>query len=332
LSPVLPWHWIAFSSIVAVLLALDLFVFHRHDHSPSLRESVGWSVFWVSLALAFNGLIWYWFGSQRALEYLAGYLVEKMMSLDNIFVFVVIFRYFLIPLKYQYRILFWGILGAVVLRLAFILLGAALIKLFHWVIPVFGLFLIYTAAKLAMHADADVHPEKNFLLRVARRFLPVSKGSHEQYGHAFFVREADRFCITPVFLVLLVVESTDVLFAVDSVPAIFGITKDTYIIFTSNIFAILGLRALYFLLAGVIDMFRYLNYGLSAVLAFIGVNMAADYVAELFFNLPEDEHLIPIWAKLLVIALVVGIAIAASVFADRRDEQKANEKEAEKNL
>ena len=322
MTPVEPWHWIVFSATVAVLLALDLFVFHRHDHAPSLRESAGWSVFWVTLALLFNGWVWYWFGSQRGLEYLTGYFVEKMMSLDNIFVFVVIFRYFTVPLMYQYRILFWGILGAVVLRLIFILLGAALIKQFHWIIPIFGLFLIYTAIKLALHADSDVHPEKNILLRVARRFLPVSKGSHEQYGHAFFVREAGRLCITPIFLVLLVVESTDVLFAVDSVPAIFGITKDPFIIFTSNIFAILGLRALYFLLAGVIDMFRYLHYGLSAVLAFVGINMVADYVAELFYQMPSDEHLIPIWAKLAVIALMMGISIAASVFADRREEKR----------
>ncbi|MCC6124942.1 MAG: TerC family protein [Pirellulales bacterium] len=315
-------HWIAFSILVAVLLALDLFVFHRHDHTPSLRESVGWSVFWVTLALAFNGWIWYWFGAQRALDYLTGYVIEKSLSVDNIFVFAVIFRFFLVPLKYQYRILFWGILGAVVLRLIFILLGAALIGKFHWIVPIFGLFLIYTAVKLALHTGEDVHPEKNIVLRAARRFLPVSKGGHEQYGHAFFVREAGRRCITPIFLVLLVVESTDVLFAVDSVPAIFGITKDPFIIFTSNIFAILGLRALYFLLAGVIEMFRYLHYGLSAVLGFVGINMVADYLAELYGNLPESDHLIPTWAKLAVIALLLGISMSASIFADRREEKR----------
>ncbi len=322
MSPVELWHWLAFSALVAVLLALDLFVFHRRDHVPSLRESAGWSVFWVSLALAFNGLIWFWYGSQGALEYLTGYVIEKSLSLDNIFVFAVIFRYFLIPLKYQYRILFWGILGAVVLRLIFILLGAALIRQFEWIIPIFGFFLIYTAVKLALHTGGDVHPDKNLMLRVARRLLPVTQGSHQQYGHAFFVREAGRLCITPIFLVLLVIESTDVLFAVDSIPAIFGITTDAFIIYTSNIFAILGLRALYFLLAGVIAMFRYLHYGLSAVLGFVGVNMVADYLAKLRDYIPRDGHLIPTWAKLAVIAVLLGISIAASIFADRRDEKR----------
>jgi tellurite resistance protein TerC len=315
-------HWTIFSVLVVVLLTLDLFVFHRHDHTPSLRESVGWSIFWISLALLYNGWIWYWFGPTHGMEYLTGYVVEKMMSFDNIFVFVVIFRYFRVPLKFQYRILFWGILGAVALRLIFILLGAALIQKFHWIVPIFGLFLIYTAIKLVFHAESDVHPEKNILLRIARRFLPVSKGGHEQHGHSFFVREAGRLCITPIFLVLLVVESTDVLFAVDSVPAIFGITKDPFIIFTSNIFAILGLRALYFLLAGVIDLFRYLHYGLSAVLAFVGISMVADYVAEVFYQMPDNEHLIPIWAKLAIIALLMAVAIAISVLADRRDDKR----------
>jgi tellurite resistance protein TerC len=308
--------------MVVVLLTLDLFVFHRHDHSPSLRESVGWSVFWISLALLYNGWIWYWFGPTHGMEYLTGYVVEKMMSFDNIFVFVVIFRYFRVPLKFQYRILFWGILGAVALRLIFILLGAALIQRFDWIVPIFGLFLIYTAIKLIVHAESDVHPEKNLLLRIARRFLPVSKGNHDQHGHSFFVREAGRFCITPIFLVLLVVESTDVLFAVDSVPAIFGITKDPFIIFTSNIFAILGLRALYFLLASVIDMFRYLHYGLSAVLAFVGISMVADYVAVQFYGMLSNEHLIPIWAKLAVIAVLMFVAVAVSVIADRRDKNR----------
>jgi tellurite resistance protein TerC len=322
LPEVLLWHWLAFAAMVAVLLVLDLFVFHREDHAPSLRESAGWSVFWISLALAFNGLIWWWLGRQPALEYLTGYVVEKSLSLDNIFVFAVIFRYFRIPLKYQYRILFWGILGAVLLRLVFILLGAALIRQFDWIIPIFGLFLIYTAVKLAMHSDNDVQPDKNILLRAARWLLPVTRDSHERYGHAFFVREGGRSCITPIFLVLLVIESTDVLFAVDSVPAIFGITRNTFIIFTSNIFAILGLRALYFLLAGVIEMFRYLHYGLSAVLGFVGVNMVADYVAEALYQFqPESGHLIPTWAKLAVIALLLGISIAASMHAERREKR-----------
>ena len=308
--------------MVAVLLALDLFVFHRHDHAPSLRESAGWTVFWCILALAFNGLIWWWRGHNAALEFLTGYLVEWSLSMDNVFVFAVIFGFFRIPLKFQYRVLFWGILGAIFLRLAFILLGTSLIKRFEWILPLFGLFLIYTAVKLALHADSDVQPDKNILLRIARRLLPVTQESHERHGHAFFVREAGRLCITPIFLVLVVIESTDVLFAVDSVPAIFGITTDAFIIFTSNIFAILGLRALYFLLAGVIEMFRYLHYGLSAVLGFVGLNMVADYVAKLYEFIPHDGHVIPTWAKLAAIAVLLGISIATSIFADRRDEKR----------
>jgi tellurite resistance protein TerC len=313
--------------MVAVLLALDLFVFHRNDHAPSLRESAGWTVFWCILALAFNGLIWQWQGRGAALEFLTGYVIEWSLSMDNVFVFAVIFGFFRIPLKYQYRVLFWGILGAIAMRLAFILLGAALIKQFAWIVPVFGLFLIYTAVKLAMHSDSDVHPDKNLMLRVARRLLPVTKGNHEQHGHAFFVREAGRMCITPIFLVLLVIESTDVLFAVDSVPAIFGITRDPFIVFTSNIFAILGLRALYFLLAGVIDMFRYLHFGLSAVLGFVGLNMVADYAAEAFFHHQKaNEHLLPTWAKLAAIAVLLGISIVASICADRREEKRGEER------
>ena len=250
---------------------------------------------------------------------MTGYLVEWSLSMDNVFVFAVIFGFFRIPLRFQYRVLFWGILGAIFLRLAFILLGAVLIRQFDWVMPIFGVFLIYTAVKLATHADTDVHPDKNIMLRIARRLLPVTRGSHEEHGHAFFVREAGRLCVTPIFLVLLVIESTDVLFAVDSVPAIFGITRDTFIIFTSNIFAILGLRALYFLLAGVIEMFRYLHYGLSAVLGLVGLNMIADYVAKVFFRQPEDRYLVPVWAKLAAIAILLAVSIGASICADRRD-------------
>ncbi|MGW8257848.1 MAG: TerC family protein, partial [Thermoguttaceae bacterium] len=274
---ILLWHWVAFLGMVAVFLTLDLFVFHRHDHAPSLAESIGWTLFWFALAMGFNGLIWWWQGHKPAVEFLTGYVLEWSLSMDNVFVFAVIFRFFAIPLKYQYRVLFWGILGAVVMRLLFVVVGNELIKRFEWVLPLFGLFLLYTAYKLLRHADSEVQPDKNLLLRVARRFFKVSKGGHFEHGHAFFVRENGRLCFTPIFLVLLVVESTDVLFAMDSVPTIFGITRDAFIVFSSNIFAILGLRALYFLLAGMIELFEYLHYGLSAVLAFVGVNMIADY-------------------------------------------------------
>jgi tellurite resistance protein TerC len=302
------WHWLAFGVFVVVVLVLDLFVFHRHSHEPSLRESATWTLVWCGLALAFNGLIWAWRGSHIAVLFLTGYLVEWTLSMDNVFVFAVIFSFFGVPLKYQYRVLFWGILGAVVMRLAFILLGAALLERFEWVMPLFGGFLIYTGIKLALHSDSEVHPERNVLMRMARRLFPVTRENH---GDHFFAVENGRLCITPLFLVLLVVESTDVLFAVDSVPAIFGITQDAFTVFTSNIFAILGLRALYFLLAGVMGMFRYLNYGLAAVLAFVGIKMIAEFLLR--------RHLVEPVVSLAIILVILGIAVVASVIANRRE-------------
>jgi tellurite resistance protein TerC len=315
------WPWIAFGIIVTALLALDLFVFHRRDHAPSLRESAGWTLFWCALAMVFNGLVWKWQdtlwpgykpGHEPAIEFLTGYVVEWALSMDNVFVFAVIFRFFRVPLKYQYRVLFWGILGAVVLRLLFVLIGGELIGRFDWVLPVFGAFLLFTAIKLALQKEGEVHPEKNIFLRLARRLFNVSHGDHSRHGHAFFVREAGRRCITPLFLALLVMEGTDVLFAVDSVPAIFGISQNLFIIYTSNIFAILGLRSLYFLLAGMLDMFEYLHYGLSAILGFVGLNMIAEY-----WLMPKGEHIIPTWVKLLIIAALLGVSIAVSVMVKK---------------
>jgi len=307
-SDVQIWHWLAFGIFVVVVLVLDLFVFHRDSHEPTLRESALWTVIWCSLALAFNGLVWWWRGSEIAIQFLTGYLVEWSLSMDNVFVFAVVFSFFGVPLKYQYRVLFWGILGAVVMRLIFIVLGAALIERFDWVMPIFGAFLVYTAFKLATHGDSDVNPDKNILLRIARKLFPVAKQTH---GEKFFVVENGKRCITPLFLVLLVVESTDVLFAVDSVPAIFGITQDAFTVFTSNIFAILGLRALYFLLAGVMDMFRYLNYGLSAVLAFVGFKMLGDWWT--------GHHMFAPAVSLLIILSLLAVSIIASLVANRRD-------------
>jgi len=307
-SDVQLWHWLAFGAFVVVLLVLDLFVFHRDSHEPTLRESALWTVIWCSLAFGFNGLIWWWRGSEIAIQFLTGYLVEWSLSMDNVFVFAVVFSFFGVPLKYQYRVLFWGILGAVLMRLMFIVLGAALIERFDWVMPIFGAFLVYTAFKLATHGDSDVNPDKNILLRIARKLFPVAKQSH---GEKFFVMENGKRCMTPLFLVLLVVESTDVLFAVDSVPAIFGITQDAFTVFTSNIFAILGLRALYFLLAGVMDMFRYLNYGLSAVLAFVGFKMLGDWWT--------GHHMFEPYVSLLIILSLLAVSIIASLVANRRD-------------
>jgi tellurite resistance protein TerC len=328
-----PWHWIAFAAFVVVVLVLDLVVFHRKVKEPTLRESAVWTVIWCLMAVAFNGLLWVWarntlpdpkLANQIAMEFLLGYLIEWSLSMDNVFVFAVVFTFFRVPLKYQHRVLFWGILGAIVMRLTFILIGAELLKHYDWVMAVFGALLVYTAIKLALSDESEVHPENNILMRLARRIFPVAKGSH---GNRFFVREMGVLCITPLFLVLLVVESTDVMFAVDSVPAIFGITKNPFIVFTSNVFAILGLRALYFLLAGVMDLFRYLRYGLAAILGFVGVKMIAEYAVTYFRkNAPQHvewlgdrEHLVPHWVSLAVIVVVLGVAIGASLVANRRE-------------
>ena len=311
--------WVAFGAVVTLLLSLDLFVFHRRAHAPTVREAAFWTLFWVALAAAFNVLVWRWKGSKEGVEFLTGYLVEWSLSMDNVFVFAVVFRFFHVERQYQYRVLFWGILGAIVLRLAFILAGSGLVHRFAWVLPLFGLFLVYTGFKLAFRQGEQVEPDKNWVLRLARRWFPVSKHHYQQQ---FFVVEAGRRCVTPLFLVLLVIESTDVLFAVDSVPAIFGITLDTYIIFTSNIFAIMGLRALYFLLASVMEMFRYLVYGLSAILVFIGAKMVAEFVLPRVFPQLGDK-LIPPWVSLVVIAVLIGVSIVASLLARPKEKPLA---------
>lgn len=330
--PIETWHWLAFGVFVIVVLTLDLTVFHRTSKESSLREAAGWTIVWCSMALAFNALVWRWLGPKAGVEFLTGYLIEWSLSMDNVFVFAVIFSFFRVPLKYQYRVLFWGILGAIVMRLTFILVGTALIKHFDWIMPIFGAFLIYTGIKLVAHDDNEVDPGNNLLMRMARKLFPVAEGEH---GNHFFVREAGKFCVTRLFLVLLVVESTDVMFAVDSVPAIFGITREPFIVFTSNIFAILGLRALYFLLAGVMDMFRYLKYGLSAVLVFVGLKMVGDYAVHVpaisnflseniwqGFHLEEGHHLVPPTASLVIVLSLLGISIVASIVSKNREDRR----------
>lgn len=309
--------WIGFGLLVVVFLTIDLVIFHRDAHIPTLRESAIWTAVWVAIALVFNAFLWYWRGPSPGIEFLTGYLVEWSLSMDNVFVFAVIFRFFGVPLQYQYRVLFWGILGAIAMRLTFILVGAELIQRFDWLLPLFGLFLVYAGWKLAFQDHDAVDPSHNWLLRMGRRWFRVAK---EDHGQQFFVREGGRPAVTPLFLVLLVIESTDVVFAVDSVPAIFGVTRDTFVIFTSNVFAILGLRALYFLLAGVMDMFRYLVYGLSAVLAFIGIKMIAAYWLE-----RDGHHFLPAWVPLMVIALLIGTSIAASLVANHREARRKSD-------
>jgi len=322
LPPVAWQAWAGFAALVVALLALDLAVFHRQIHIPTLRESAGWVTFWVSLAIIFNVFVWYWRGERPALEFFTGYLVEWSLSMDNVFVFAVIFRFFRVELKYQYRVLFWGILGAIVMRLTFILVGVGLVRKFEWVMPLFGAFLVYTAIKLALQHDSEVDPGKNWLMNFARKHL---RATHEFHNEHFFVRQEGRLCITPLFLVLLVIESTDVLFAVDSVPAVIGITRDPFIVFTSNVFAILGLRALYFLLASVIDLFRYLVYGLSAVLGFIGLKMIAEY----FVPHEAGHHLVSPGVSLAVVGALLIVSVAASLVAKfREDGRKSQEVDA----
>jgi tellurite resistance protein TerC len=294
-----PLMWGVFAVVVVVALVLDLFVFHREAHAVRFREAAIWAVVWIGLALLFNLWIWYRIGSQPALEFLAGYLVEKALSVDNIFVFIVIFRYFGTPPEYRHRVLFWGILGAV------LMLGVALIARFHWVIYVFGAFLVYTGFKLLAHGDAPIDPEKNPVIHFLRGHLRIVP---RHVGQRFAVREPDgKLYATPLLVVLLVIEATDVVFAVDSIPAIFGITQDPFLVFTSNIFAILGLRALYFVLHGLMDRFEYLHYGLGLVLAFVGLKM-----------LLEKWVHVPIQLSLGVIVALLGGAVVASWMAERR--------------
>jgi tellurite resistance protein TerC len=315
--PVTWVHWAAFCLGTFVLLALDMFVFHRDSHEPSLRESALWTLFWCGLALAFNLWLWWWAGRisppglPHALAFLQGYIVEWSLSMDNVFVFVVIFAYFGVPLKYQYRVLFWGIVGAIVLRLLFVVAAASILHYFEWAFYIFGAFLVYTAIKLATSHGSESHPDQNIVVRLGRRFLPLAPGTH---GDKFFVRLDGKLHVTSLILVLLVIESTDVLFAIDSVPAIFGITLDPFIVFTSNIFAVMGLRALYFLLAGVMTLFRYLNYGLSAVLAFIGFKMILKQAVGW-----EPGH----WQSLAVIIGLLGTSIVASLIAAKREAAQA---------
>jgi tellurite resistance protein TerC len=294
-----PSLWIGFTLFVLVLLALDLGVFHRHAHSVSVREALTWSIVWITLALLFNGLVYQWFGPERGLEFLTGYLIEKALAVDNIFVFVVLFSYFAVPAALQHKVLFWGILGALIMRAVFIFLGAALLQQFHWVMYVFGAFLVVTGIKLFKQNETDIHPERNLLFRLFIRFVPAIPAYRED---RFFVRQSGRWYATPLLFVLVSVEATDLVFAVDSIPAIFAVTSDPFIVYTSNIFAILGLRSLYFLLAGVITQFHYLKVGLALVLVFVGTKMVM-----------TDVYKIPIAVSLAVVAMLIGGSIVASL-------------------
>lgn len=309
-----PWMWVAFTGLVVGLLVLDLVVFHKEAHEVRFREALLWSIVWVVLALAFNVVVWAAWGPVKGLEFLTGYLLEKSLSVDNLFVFLVVLAYFGVPLSLQHRVLFWGVLGALIMRAVFIVAGAALLQAFDWVLYVFGAFLVFTGVKLLFQKDEAVHPERNLALRLFRKVFPVTP---EYRGDRFFVREAAgredgarRWVATPLALVLVVIEATDVVFAVDSIPAIFAVTRDTFIVYTSNIFAILGLRALFFVLAGVLRRFVYLRHGLAVVLAFIGVKMLVS----------ECCH-IPIAVSLAVVSGILAAAIGASLWRTRDGSQ-----------
>ncbi len=293
-----PLQWGVFFVIIAIMLALDLGVFHREEHEIKTKEAAIWTAVWIGLSLLFNSWIWYQDGSQAGLEFFTGYLIEKSLSIDNIFVFIVIFSYFQVPKKLHHRVLFWGILGALVMRGLFIAIGAVLVEKFGWILYIFGVFLLYTGYKIIRDKGTEVHPENNPVVLFFRRFVPMT---NDYVGNQFTVRRDGALLATPLLLVLMVIEATDVVFAVDSIPAIFGITTDPFIVFTSNIFAILGLRALYFLLADLMGRLVYLSYGLGAVLLFIGVKM-----------LIHDLVHIPIEISLGGVVLLLGAAVVAS--------------------
>ena len=298
-----PALWAGFIAFVLAMLALDLGVFHRKSHAVSLKEAAVWSGVWISLAAVFNGLIYWMFGPTLGLEFTTGYLIEKALSVDNIFVILVLFTYFRVPSEYQHRVLFWGILGALVMRAIFVFAGAALLSKFHWMIYVFGALLVVTGFKMLRSGDEQVDPDKNPLIRLVRRVLPLTPEFH---GEKFFVRDGVKWVGTPLFLCLVAVEFTDLIFAVDSIPAIFAVTRDPFIVFTSNIFAILGLRSLFFLLAGVMDRFVYLKIGLAMVLLFVGTKMVI-----------MDWYKIPVALSLGIVGLILTTSIVASLFKTR---------------
>ena len=299
--------WLGFIFFVISMLVLDLGVFQRRSHVIKIKESLLLTAFWISLALLFNLGIYYFKGSKPALEFLTGYLLEESLSVDNIFVFLIIFSYFRVPPHYQHKVLFWGILGAIVMRFLFIMLGITLIQKFHFIIYLFGALLVYTGIKMARQNDEEVHPEKNPVLKLVRRFIPVTQ---DYEGSKFFVKRGGLFA-TPLFIVLLMIETTDVIFAADSIPAIFGVTLDPFIVYTSNIFAILGLRSLYFALSGIMNRFHYLSYGLSLILIFVGVKM-----------LISEFYHIPIGIALGFIGLVLIVSIVISICFPTNDKIK----------
>jgi tellurite resistance protein TerC len=307
------WPWVGFGLFIVAMLALDLGVFHRKSHEVGVREALLWSGLWVTLALLFNAGVWAWFGADRAIEFLTGYVIELSLSVDNLFVFLLIFAYFGVPARFQHKILFWGIVGALLMRLVFVGAGIALMERFHWVVYVFGGILMLSGIKMAVSKDREVHPERNPMLKVFRRFFPVS--SDFQEGQ-FVARVDGRLVATPLLVVLLAIETTDLVFAVDSVPAVLAITTDPFIVYTSNVFAILGLRSMFFAVAGVMKLFHFLHHGLSVVLVFVGLKMTLSSV-----------YPIPTVASLLIVSVILAVSVLASLWHTRRQKDASPPRE-----
>jgi len=301
--------WTAFNLFVIAMLAIDLGVFHRKAHEVTVREALTWTCVWITLAMIFNLFIYFYYDNVKALEFFTGYLIEKSLSVDNIFVIILIFSYFKVPSAYQHKVLFWGILGALVMRVIFILTGVELIHRFHWLIYIFGAFLVYTGIRMLTSGDLKIDSEKNPVIKLARKIMPITPSFE---GDQFFVKHDGKTWATPLFLVVILIETTDLIFAVDSIPAILAISDDSFIVYTSNVFAILGLRSLYFALAGIEKYFKYLKYGLSAILVFVGVKMC---IADLFK--------IPIEVSLIIIGFTLMIAMASSrLFPEKKHNEK----------
>jgi len=293
------WFWIGFNAFIILMLALDLGVFHKKAHEVGFKEAITWSAIWIGLALVFNLGIYYYFGKVKAVEFLTGYIIEKSLSVDNIFVFVLIFSAFAVPAAYQHRVLFWGIIGALIMRAIFIFAGVALINKFHWIIYVFGIFLLYTGIKIAIEKGTKINVENNRMLGLFRKYFPVTNNYH---GGKFITRIDGKKFATPLMLVLILVETTDLIFAVDSIPAILAITDNPFIVYTSNVFAILGLRSLYFALAGILKYFHYLHYGLASILVFVGIKM-----------LISDFYKFDPFVSLGIIAVILIVSIVLSI-------------------
>lgn len=299
------YFWIGFVVFLALMLAIDLGIFHRKSHTVTFKESLGWTLVWIMLAMIFAGIVYYWKGSEKAIEFITGYVIELSLSVDNLFIFILVFSYFHVPQQYQHKVLFWGILGALVMRVIFIFAGVALISKFHWIIYVFGVIIIVSGIKMLFQKDKKIEPEKNPLIRFVKKMIPVT---NEYHGDQFFIKiKNGAWAATPLFIVLVFVEITDLIFAVDSIPAILAITTDSFIVFTSNAFAILGLRSLYFALSGMLNLFRFLHIGLSFVLIFIGLKMVL-----------SDIYKVPIEYALLTVLTILLTSIIASLLLKKK--------------